>query len=335
MVASRISQPDGTCVDCQNVRLFDVLESRARGGIRPGLSKFLSSQINGDIRIQDLNYTTVISATNPSTLSLGVRTVTAVAVSGGAIYTFADSGTSAATASGSRTLSATAPFILSAELFGKVYFTDGISYKVWTGSTNAATDWTPTAGSLPGTDGSSVPRLIEMWRSRIVLSGLRTDPHNWFMSKLGDPLDWDYAPAVVTEIQAVTGGTGVVGKVGDVVNCLIPYSDDVLIIGCDHSIYQMNGDPQASNGRIDLLSDTVGMAFGRPYCRDASGMIYFFSSRGHVYSLAGGGGEPEPLTNNVIAPLLVDTDLNRTFVRMAWDETQQGFYLFITPFVSA
>ena len=334
VMAPRVAQPESTCVDALNIRIFDQLEGRARGGMRPGLSKYTPSQINGTNRVQDLNCATVIKDVAPSSCSLGVRTVVAVAVSAGVIHTFDDTAVSAASASGSRTLSATAPFIFSAELFGRVYYTDGESYKIWVGANNTATDWTPSAGSLPGTDGTVTPRLIEMWRSRIVLSGLRTDPHNWFMSEVGDPLDWDYSPATVTEIQAVQGGVGVVGKVGDVINCMIPYSDDVLIFGCDHSIWQLSGDPQSAAGRIDLLSDTIGMAFGRPYCVDAAGTVYFFSSRGHVYSLERGTGSLTPMTVNVIAPLLSETELDRTFVRMAWDDAQQGFYLFITPFLS-
>ena len=38
--AGTISQPAGTSFDLNNVRLFDVLENRARGGQRPGLDKW-------------------------------------------------------------------------------------------------------------------------------------------------------------------------------------------------------------------------------------------------------------------------------------------------------
>lgn len=333
VVAPRSAQPEGTCFDCLNVRPFDVSEARSRGGARPGISKFVSSTIGGTTRVQDINSTTTVINSAPASSSLRVRQVLAVAVRGGTVYQVDSSSVSAATTSGVRTLSSTAPFIFSAELFGRVYYTDGTSYKIWVAANNTTTDWTPTAGSLPGTDGTTTPRLIEMWRSRLVLSGLRSDPHNWFMSKLGDPLDWDYAPATVTETQAIQGGSGVVGKIGDVITCMIPYSDEILIVGCDHSIYQIAGDPQASSGRIDLISDTIGMAFGRPWCRDSAGNVYFFSSLGHVYVIPGGTGRPQPLTNNSIAPLLIDTNLNTVLVRMVWDEVQQGLYLFITPFV--
>jgi hypothetical protein len=38
--AATISQPEGTTFDAKNVRVFDVLEDRARGGQRPGLDKW-------------------------------------------------------------------------------------------------------------------------------------------------------------------------------------------------------------------------------------------------------------------------------------------------------
>lgn len=35
-----VQQPDGTTFSCSNVRVFDCLDSRARGGQRPGLDKW-------------------------------------------------------------------------------------------------------------------------------------------------------------------------------------------------------------------------------------------------------------------------------------------------------
>jgi hypothetical protein len=253
-----------------------------------------------------------------------------VGVVGGVIKKFDETTVTAASTAGSRTLSSTVPFLFSTELFGKMYYVDGISYKIWTGSTNATSDWTPTAGSLPGTDGTLAPRLITNWRSRIVLSGLASDPHNWFMSALGDPLDFDYSPTVQVETQASTGSVGVVGKGKDTITCLIPFSDDTLIIGCDHSIWQMSGDPQLS-GRTDLVTDKIGIAFGNPWCKDQYGNIYFFSNDCEVYKMSAGDGSIVSLSENSIAPQLSQVNLNTTLIRMAWDVAANGFHLFFVP----
>ena len=331
VVTPRTAQGPDTFVDGQNVRIFDPLESRARGGLRYGLSKFLDAQLDGTNRIQNITNITVISNTAPNTSALFVRQVKGVAVSNGTVSEFNTSAFTPATSSGSQSLSNTAPFILSAGLFSKVYFTDGISYRVWDGSDNTVGDWTATAGSLPGTDGTSVPRLIAMWRSRIVLSGLRTDPHNWFLSRLGNANDWDFDPQEQSKTQAVAGGTGKVGTIGAPIQSLMPYTDDVLLIGTDSSLHAMAGDP-ADGGSLETISTTTGTAFGSPYCMDSYGNIYFFSSRGGIHMISAGGGAPQSLSEGSIDPELRSIDLNTHFVRMAWDDSQLGAYIFISPF---
>lgn len=329
----RTQQTINTCVNAQNIRVFDSQEDRARGGIRPGLTKYLANTFEGSGRIQDINYTTVVRDADPNTSVLYVRDVVSAAVSNGTIQKFTTNTITAANTTGNATLSNTAPFILSAELTGKLYYTDGLDYKVWDGATNNASDWSPSDGSLPGDPGNTACRLIERWRGRLVLAGLRTDPNNWFMSKLGDPDDFQYAPATITETQAVTGSVGEVGKLGEPITSLIPYSDDVLLFGADASVWQLSGDPQ-SGGRFDLISDKVGTAFGRPWAKDTEGNVYFFSSRGEVFLLPPGGVKPTSLTNVSIAPLIKDTNLNTHFVRMEWDQDEYGVHIFITPFTT-
>jgi len=455
VVSSRAGQPPGTCVNCLNVRAFDNLEDRARGGIRPGLSNYLANTFAGAGRIQDLNYSTIIRDAPPNTASLYIRDVKAVAVSNGVIQQFNTAEIVPAQQTGTATLSANSSFIMSTELFGKIFYCDGLDYKVWVGSTgddevqslsansasggtftltvvlppgnagdtattaniaydaaaaaiqtsidtamaaktingvaysagditvaggpahttpttftydgtsatnknwgimtvdgalltgggpgtittttpgagNIAEDWT-TVSPLPGNPGSTVAntagRLIESWDGRVVISGLRTDPHNYFMAAKGDPDDFDYAPANTTELQAVTGGVGVVGKIPDIINSMIPYSDDILIFGCDHSIYQMSGNPM-SGGRIDNVSTRIGMPFGRPWCKDPEGNVYFFSSLGDVYRMPPYGAKPAKISD-AVHPLLKTTDLNTHSVRMEWDDEAEGCKLWLTPF---
>lgn len=323
-------QPEGTCYDALNVRAYDVLEDRARGGSRPGLKKWCSAR-GSDNRVQDLNKVVSIS-TSLATGSLSRRTVVPVQVTNGVIAYFDSTSVTNATVAGSVSLgnAAQTPFCFSAELFTKLYFADGYGYKVYNHANTTAYDWAANAGSLPGNTGNNQTcRLIEMWRGRIVMAGLSYDPHNWFMSKLGDAHDWDYAPAVPTEIDAVTGGQGAIGKAPDVINAIVPYTDDVLLFGCDHSIWMMSGDPQAG-GRLDLVTNTVGMAFGRPYTQLPDGTLLFFSNRGSVYQMAP-GTRPKSITENTIDPLITNTNLNTSFVRMAYDEKAEGVHMWISP----
>ena len=50
-------------------------------------------------------------------------------------------------------------------------------------------------------------RFAALYRGRIVMSGLETDPQNWFMSAAGNPLDWDYNPTPFVGTQADAGNT--------------------------------------------------------------------------------------------------------------------------------
>jgi hypothetical protein len=333
VVGMKNEQPEGTCIDAQNVRAFDQIEDRARGGNRPGIARYFSGTLNtGANRVQDLNYVTTISSTL-QVGSLSRRTVIPVAVSDGVIQKFTTAAVTNATVTGTQALgnSTQAPFAFSAEMFQRLYYCDGYGYKMYVGSNNVAQDWTPTGGSLPGDQGNNIVcRLIEQWRGRLVMAGLATDPHNWFMTKLGDPLDLTYFAVPETELDAVQGGNGSIGKVPDVINAIVPYSDDELFFGCDHSIWRMSGDPQAG-GRLDLVTNTVGMAFGRPYTQLPDGTLFFFSNRGSVYKMPPGGGKPQNMTETSIDPLITNTNLNTHLVRMAYDAKAEGVHLYITP----
>jgi hypothetical protein len=131
----------------------------------------------------------------------------------------------------------------------------------------------------------------------------------------------------------VAGNNAEAGKCPDVINSLVPYRDDILIFGCDHSIYQMTGDP-AAGGQIDLLTSITGMAFGKSWCMDPQGRIYFFGSRGGLYRMAP-GLLPERLSAQRIEERLNGVDLSKNAVRLAWDDQFQSVHVYITRLDSA
>lgn len=322
-------QEANTTPSAQNVRGYDPRSGRLRGASRAGLSKFPNSVHTTDCRIQDINHIpqTSFDYTAISADTLSVQTIVGVAVACGTVKKFTSSGFTAVTG-GSGALSSSAPVIFSTEHFGKLYYCDGATYKVYDPTTNTVSDWTADDGDLPADSGYK-GRLIETWRARVVISGIASDPRNWFMSRVNDAHDWNYGPATTCETDPVAGNNSPAGKLGDIIQTMIPYNDDLLIFGGDHTIWQMTGDPQAG-GRIDLVSDTIGMAFGRPWCRDPSGIIYFFGSRGGVYRMAP-GTLPERLTRDRIEERLANVNLATSLVRMVWNDREQGCHLFITP----
>lgn len=173
--------------------------------------------------------------------------------------------------------------------------------------------------------------LIAVWGGRIVLSGLGTDPNNIFMSAVGDPFNWDYSPDVQTVQQAVAGNvTSGYGKNIDIVTALIPYTDDVLLIGGSHSIRKFLGNP-AEGGINASVTDITGIAYGSAWCQSPEGVIYFFGSRGGVYKMDPENGIPSRLTAMTIDERLADIDLDANVVSLLWDDRAIAVRVYITP----
>lgn len=328
---SKYNQPPNTAYFVQNVRAFDYDTGRMRGGKRPGLAKVSTTQINGSNRIQDISHVVYASTGSSSSTTVAVRAINAVAVAGGTVKTFDHvAGTVSAVTGGTGALSSTVPIIFSVPFFGKIYFVDGTNYKVYTPGTTTIATWTSSNGGTLPTDGGNTARLIEVWRGRVVLSGVKSDPQNWFMSEVNDALDYNYAPQTITETQAVAGNTGSpAGFVGDIVNGMIPYNDDVLIFGGDHTLFQLTGDP-AAGGRIDRISDSTGMAWGRAWCKDANGIVYFMGSLGGIYAMEP-GKRPEKISARAIDLRTKRLVGQSNIVRMAYSDSENGVYVWVTP----
>ena len=263
--------------------------------------------------------------------NLALHYVRGIGIAGGTVVRLASGIGPISLTGGTAALSAGATVIYSAQQGQQLYFADGVNFKYYDGLSDSIKTLTASSGSLPTDNQGNAPRLITVWRNRLVFSGLRFDPLNWFMSAVGDPTNWNYAPSPQVETQAVAGNNATAGQSPDIINALVPYNDEILIFLCDNSIWQMTGDPMAG-GRLDLVCSGVGGAFGKPWCRDGTGAIYFCSSRGSVYKMMP-GGEPQRLSDP-IAELLLTIQTGTNSIRMEWNERQFGFHLWVTPIVA-
>lgn len=233
---------------------------------------------------------------------------------------------------GELAMSATAPVVFSSQLANLVLFVDGIAYKTYDTIADKVSTLVASSGSLPVSSSGAAARLCTVWRNCMVLAGIIDDPFNWFISALQDMTNWNYNPTPAVESMAVAGNNVTsstpVGESPDVINALCPYSDEILLFFGDHTVHQMTGHP-AAGGRIDLVTDGIGGAWGRPFCRDGQGRLYFFSSRGTIYQFVP-GSVPEPISGN-IRELLLTVDLGQFVVRMAWNERHLAFHVWLTP----
>jgi hypothetical protein len=115
--------------------------------------------------------------------------------------------------------------------------------------------------------------------------------------------------------------------VGDVVTGFIPYTDDVAIIGCDHQIWMMNGDPM-NGGQLDVITKSIGMAWGRAWEMDPYGNIYFLSNRTGIYSLIP-GQQPQRISQQIEQPLAA-YNTGATTARLIWDDRFQGLHVLLS-----
>ncbi|MHB1950114.1 MAG: hypothetical protein ACYCQK_01415 [Acidiferrobacteraceae bacterium] len=329
-------QDAGTCYDAQNVRGYDPTTNQLRGAQRCGTSKYVAGQLNGTNFVQAIDHVSIAKVVGGALGPSGFRSLVGVAVAAGNVGQFTRTGGYTGSTNGTAALSSTSPYVGTAVLFSTVYFADGVNWKYWDAASNTVSAMVATAGSLPTDSGGYAPRLICQWRGRLCWAGLPDDPQNWFMSRQFTPLDYDYSPASVTNQnsqQAVAGNNSEAGQVPDIVNTMIPYSDDILVFGGDSSIWQMTGDP-AAGGQIDRISDTVGMAFGVPWCKDAYGTVYFWGSRGGLYAfhpIPGATAAPVRLSSMRVDEALLSVDMSQNIVRMAWDDRFQTVMIFVTP----
>jgi hypothetical protein len=123
--------------------------------------------------------------------------------------------------------------------------------------------------------------LICNWRGRLILAQDSANPNNVYMSRVGNPTDYNYAaldPAAAVALQFSSAG-----QLGEPVMALIPFSDDYLIIGCLNSLWMCQGDP-ADGGTVVNISKSMGMTANNAWCIGPDGTLYFIA-RGGMYSV--------------------------------------------------
>jgi hypothetical protein len=234
---------------------------------------------------------------------------------------------SVATPAGTPTLDATSRWIMAAAGLNVVLFTDGRQYKkldLLNGTDGTVATWTPSTGEIPRRG-----RLLTIWQNAAFVAGFEENPHQWGMSAGGDFDDWDFFPAAEGPASAVLGSDSRAGLCPDIINALAPWNDDLLIVGGDHTIQRLTGHPR-DNGVFDVVSDITGMAWGRPWCKDPTGALYFIGSTGGLFRLAGGG--PEELSVAPLSDRFRDIDIGANRFRLVWDHRLKGIWTTVTPY---
>jgi hypothetical protein len=258
-------------------------------------------------------------------LSANISDTKIMAVSNGSLYDVNQTESTLVSAS----VSSSVDRIHAIGAFQKFYIA-GITasgYKIYDPVAGTVSAWTPTSGSLPTDDYSNGCPYIALYRGRIVLWGLYGSPQNWYMSTVGDPLNWNYAPEVSNEIQAVAGNNSVAGLLGDALIACIPYSDDLMLMGGDHTMWVMRGDP-AAGGVIDLISEKTGIRSPDAFCLDPGGTIYFVGTDG-VYAF--NSDSITSITDTTLRGIFEGIDYTKYWPIMEWSYFERGCYVSLVP----
>lgn len=209
------------------------------------------------------------------------------------------------------------------------YFCDGSEYRTWNLSTNQVGTLVASANELPSDPNGNKCTIVEAWRGRLILFGLGADPQNAFACAQDDTTDWDYFREVYDPRQAWALANSPCGRCPDRIMGFVPYTNDTAIVLGNRSIWQLSGDP-ASGGRWDMISDITGGAWGRAWCTDPSGVIYFFGSQGSVWQMVP-NQPPRRISGMIDTTRLYGLNLNEIIVQMAWDNRFKGIRIFISP----
>ena len=203
---------------------------------------------------------------------------------------------------------------------GECTFRVSPGIKVFDPSTGAASLLTSTDSEVPHD-----ANLIALYRDRIVVAG----DFIWYMSRQGDPTDWNYG-ADATDLQRAVAGTSAdAGLIGQPLTALMPHSDDYLVIGTESQLWVMRGDP-AYGGQIDNLSSEIGVLNANSWCKLPDGTLVFLARQGVFAISPGAVSYPTEYSSQILPKELINMDAD-DFISMDYDVESRGIHVSITP----
>ena len=164
------------------------------------------------------------------------------------------------------------------------------------------------------------------WNGRIVLAGNSARPHQWYMTRAGNPFDILYAAGDAR--SPIAGGDSNVSEVGDIITALIPYNADTLLIGARKEVHIMRGDP-AAGGSLDRYYAGDGIFGPNSWCIDSNNICYWVG-KGGLYRAAIGSAYPEPITHSRVPKFLDGISRKTHWITLAYDIKRNGILIFIT-----
>jgi hypothetical protein len=230
------------------------------------------------------------------------------------------------TATGGAAVLTDSRFIRGVQLFGELFINDGGDLFVVNPRTNVLTAYKPRTGG----ERLKNARLLAAWRGAIVEARPDDAPNQWQMSRRGDPYDQNRFPPVKGDSQAaILGSDSRAGLFPDLVNAIIPVTDDFCLFAGDTTIQQLTGDPMDA-GVFDVIEPNVGIAFGYAWCIGPGSEVYFFSTQAEIRVLTVGSRSVE-LSKDISTRVKRAADLTRTTPILAFDTNEECLHVLFAP----
>jgi hypothetical protein len=182
-----------------------------------------------------------------------------------------------------------------------------------------------TAGQIPiGAD------LIGSYLDRLVFVKDRV----WYMSRQGNPQDYDYGADGTDRGRAVAGFASNAGLPGDPITAIASRGNDYLVLFARETTWVMRGDP-AAGGMLLNISRSYGCVDPQAWCHGDLGEIYFLSKEGLCVLPDQANARPEPVSSESLPNELRNFDSNNVYVSLAFDVRYRGVWIFLTPKVTS
>lgn len=319
-----------------NCRTYGPLERRGRGGSRPGLSKYISTDLG----------TTITAMCKVSYVDgSGDHQTDLVVIVDGLIKVV--SGASVTTTTSFFLLNS-GDFILLNDGTSKIYSTITVASTSPVGDVNAynlveangkvyiASDYIyyydPNAGSIGTlTNAPEDQLLIAVYRNRLVTSA---GDHIFSVSRTGDFDDFDFSDRYTDLSRAIRGTTGDSGVIGNDLTCIKAWEDKVLLLGTKDDLWVIEGNVThdgRGGGRKKNISHEVGPIQQGAMAINDDGLCLFLSRQGVYTWQVGSPASPKPFSEEVVPEELRDIDTSTIIVNIEYDKKENGFYIFLTP----
>ncbi len=198
--------------------------------------------------------------------------------------------------------------------------------KVYDSDADTLTHWKATAGLVP----VGCP-IIDIFRDRLVLGGIKELPGIWFMSKFGDPDNFDFSRPDTERTRAIASNTTTsdAGGLSIPMSAIAAITEDYLVISAASEMYLLRGDPTLG-GILANVSSQIGIGSRTAHCRTPDGSLIFLSRDG-LYRFHPANPFPENISRDRLPSDLINIVQNtdRT-VTLEYDVLFQGVHIYVT-----